>query len=428
MEEFDLMAEGSALERRKKLVETMMKQTQEAEARTSTQENGGILTVIGDLLRKRKAEGMSKQLDADTSAYQQKYGEQLNRELGSYLDTRQGRPATGNELPDGQVGPAIPQPAIQADPRKAVMQALASRLPELQKMGQTEFSQLGKQAEVKQHVVGDALIASDGVNPGKVLYKGEPKPKDQWSDIMQVGTGPDGKPIMGQRNTATGQIHQIGANGQTINIDTKGEGFALQEAGKVLQGARQQMITAQNQIDAATRVYELSKDPQLISGTFAEPTMFLSALGSKLGLNGPDAAAKTQAMMTDLAANALARGQEMKGSFSDADIKFLKEASAGSINLTPEVMRQIAALSFAASHNTILEANKQFDSASSIPGVDPIARLFPRPALRYQNIDPERLKDDEQTGRMKYISPLTSPSAAQPKGPKRISMADFLGS
>lgn len=415
MDTFDPTLQTETLERQKAIIDAMQAQELQKRGRRS-----GLAGLAADYFgreedAKQKADYAQAQQD-----YQTNYSKRLGQEADQYLTTSQGAPGQ-YELPEGQAGPQIP--ATPANPREAVIRAMTSRLPEMQAIGQAGMKNIGKPREMKEHVIGDTLIVSDGQGGARVVGSYN---KADWKEETRTV---DGKVMQGQRNEKTGEWKPLSAGGQTINIGEKQDAALLEPGMKILDKARSAILGEQKNLATAERIYQLSQDPQLISGPGATPLGYLSAIGAKLGLNGPEAAAKTQAMLTDLAGNALARGQEMKGSFSDADIKFLQDVTAGRIEASPEVMREVAALAYTTAHNAILENQKQYSgTAEASDQLRRAAGMYPMPAIKHKNLDPKLFTDEEGTGRMRYASPLRQQApAGAAGGKKRMTSTEFLG-
>lgn len=405
---FDLIQQGNELARRRKLVEAMQASAmKDSELAGSGQ--GNILHALTGWLGEGRASEKSRALGQEEADYRSRYAEALRGEADRYIDTSQGTP--GDVMPAAELGGGPVRPATSGNPREAMIRAMTSQFPEMQELGQASFKTLGKPQEIKQHVVNGQLV--EGVPGGaqRVAWGGPPA-KDEFGPLETI-TGADGKPVQGQYNKRTGEFHVKGGGGQTINVGDKTDAALLSPALEAMKTSRGTILAEQKNLDAAERIYTLSQDPQLISGPGADPLMFLSSVGAKLGFNGPEASAKTQAMLTDLAGNALARGQEMKGSFSDADIKFLQDVTAGRISASPQVMREVAALAYAASHNSILAANQQYSGSANLSeATRKASAMYPMPAIKHKNLDPNLFTDEEGTGRMRYNSVLRKPAAS----------------
>lgn len=430
---FDFQTQQEELARRQKLIDAMMSPQPLQGGQGSS---GAFMNSLGNLVRQYKAKGQQEELTSDTAAFRGNYNQALGNESNQFLDTMNGKPS----IPPAYDGVGPPTPPVAANPREAVIRAMTSQLPEMQAMGKAAFSNLSKPAgdekfgqdykTVKDPATGKSVLVQVGDRGGSRVAPFEPE-STEWGPLQEVGKTPDGKPLMGQQNMRTKELRYAPSGGQTINVDTKGESIALNNLPKVLDGARSQMMTVNKSREAAERIYKLADDPDVITGFGADVVSGFAAAGAKLGLNGPEGVAKTQALFTDLAKSTLDGLQQMKGSSSDKDVTFLQDVTAGKISLTPQVMKQVAGLAFAANHNAMLEANDQYSSAARINGGEPIAAQYPRPRFTYKALDPKNFTEDDN-GRLTYNSPLLQPASKQPgktnaQGRRVMTMDEFLG-
>lgn len=457
MADYDVIGQGEDIVRRRKLLQAMQQQSME----TPITGNTGLGQMLAKLATAYVTSKGQDKLREDDATNRAAYGTQLRGETNNYLDTMQGK--AGQQMDTQQVAALLqrdqaPQLAdpIKANPREAIVRAMTSQLPEMQALGKAGLSNMGKQAispldllklegmspasRVKAalsgnlgdlsgkesvHTVGDRLVRlpSEGAPQVAGDYRA------QYAEPGQVGTDPTtGRPMLGQKELGTGEV-KFAPQGTNVNIDTQGNKFALEQTGKVLEQARAGIMGADQQRQSAERIYNLSKDPQVLQGFGAGVLNGIGGLAAKLGMMGPEGPAKTQALLTEMAGNTLQRGTEMKGSFSDKDVAFLKQVSAGSIDLTPEAIQEVAALTMAASHNAILNSTQQYNSASSVNGAGEIAKLYPIPPRTYSLPDDPSFKTDDY-GRVKYQSPLlVKPSTSKgytAKPGRRMTAAEFL--
>jgi hypothetical protein len=353
MDEYDLTAEGSALARRKQLVDAMLKQSQEADARVSTQENGGVLTVLGDILRKRKAEGMSKQLDTDTSQYQQKYGDQLAHEMRGYFDTANGAPGVPMGPPTENDEMSQPGPT-KGNPREAVLRALSSRLPEMQKLGQGDMTLLRKQSldplellKLSDFDPKSRVTAAQSGDISSLQGKGT----EHVINNQLVKSGPDGAKPVGdfrdtyggtknvngeavQFETSTNKAHQVAnrpAGGVSVLVPGQKAGYekwselAAKTVGDLAEKARSSnnMLTQLNQIEALS-------NSGTMNGPTANPAIWLGQLFSAGGIPMD---AKTQAKLSN--------SQTFENTAADLWLSSMN-ANGGSRGLVKEESERIA--------------------------------------------------------------------------------------
>ena len=446
METYDILAQQEELARRR----LRLDQDQELSARRQNTPNGGGWTGLAGALaaavRGRRAKSAEAEYATDARANKQAYSEQLTHDMTKYADLAGGRPADPTPAVDG-VGPM--RPAQAPDQRAAVMQALLSQMPELRKIGMEGLAGLGKQqgnsaldylklsgdyspesriqaainqdpsrlaAMPKHTVINGQLVTEPGASGAVPRVAGDFR--DQFKTPGQVGTDPStGKPMLGQETLGTGEVKFAPAGTNiSLGIDNVGNKEALGQAGKVMEGARNGIISAQQSFASSERLYSLMSDPQVISGFASNIGLGLASIGSKLGIGGADSAAKTQAAMAEMAQMALKMGEQMKGSFSNQDIIFLKEAASSNINFDAATIKRMAGLVMASSHNAIMTNNDQLESSRKVPGASAISLNYPTPVIKHSipfDTDSKFVPDD-QTGRVTYRD-LSSPAAANAK-------------
>jgi hypothetical protein len=368
----DFSTQQEELLRRQKLVDALW-QGQPLQAGMGT--TGPVWNAVSNLLGKSNAFSQQAQLTQDTANFRKQYSQALGNETNQYMDRMNGKPQ-GDMAADGY-GPQTPP--VAPNPREAVIRAMTSQLPEMQAMGKASMASAMKPQEVKEHVIGDTLVATNG--QGK-LVSSQQFNKAGYGPIEQMGTGSDGKPLFGQRDARTGEV-KFAPAGQTINIDNKGITEVQKDTIPVLKSARETVITAQSGLQAAERVMQLVDDPAVQTGFGASAAMGLAAIGAQLGFNGPEGAAKTQALATEMAAKTLSMTKQLTGSISDKEKPFLEQVVAGKIDFTPQVIKHVAALTYQANHNAIMNATDQYSSAKTIPGMGGAEKLYPLPPLSW---------------------------------------------
>lgn len=451
----DVITQQEQLARRRKLMDAL------TQANLQTPIKGNLSQGLGQLAAKlatayiqNKNEG---QMGQEVSANRAEYGKQLGEGAGKFMDTYNGRsgawsPEQAAQFLGGNDASTVPNvpDTVKADKRRAVVEALTSQLPEIQQLGKQSMAGLQKEQlsqkdilglsgysansklaaalsgnlagltpEQKQHIVnGQVVQAAEG---GPAVASGDFR--DKFNPVGQVGNDANGKPLIGQTAQVTGEA-KFAPAGQTINIDNVGTKDALGQAGEVLKGARSAMIQGQGAFQDANRMYQLASDPQVMTGFGANQAMGMGALAAKLGLMGPDAVAKTQELAANLSKRTLEAGQQMKGSFSDKDIEFLKSVSDGSIALTPQVLKRAAEMSMVAAHNSMMQNRDQINSISTIPGVENLMKLQPMPQFSNAFPNSAMYSPIGDTPYVKYHGGAGSPNA---KGTQKIlSIQEFL--
>ena len=395
----------------------------------------------------------------------QNYSKKLGEGLQTYLSQRVGSPASpdfkaaqpGQTLSAQQAGDLLNNdqnpgpladptaqvgtPAVVANPRAAVVGAMTSRIPELEKIGQLDFQNLLKQqqGEVKD-INGQAVLTfTDGrpavrigdfrspisvnsqlVSPAVADQTGKPRVlgdyRDKFGPVSPVAQPPYGPPIFGQTQPDTGEVKFAPGN-STFAPDSAALKDSLGQAGGVLKEARQELIDSVAAVNEGQRLMALAKDPSVISGFAADKILGLSSLATKLGLTGPDATMKTQALISTMAKRTLDASQKLGGPKSDRDILFLQDVVDGKLALTPQVIQEAAGLAIAAAHNQALNAVQQHSSAHTIPGVaERIAPLYPLPpfTLNAMNSDFEEIAPNSD--RYRYKSKIVGGATQAGKG------------
>lgn len=440
---FDLTGAQEQLDQKRQLAEMLM-------GRANTPAQGqmvsghyvspGLLGAVSPLINAFLAKKVQGDVRSGGEELRGKYNSMLSDGLEKYFATREGAPAVPlvGPMPADPSNPNMGQISgnlteeVAPDPRKAAIQALTSGVAPLQQLGQMDLQNIGKNSLTPIEMLKLAgegkftpestVAAATALDPRQL--KGAPKKEDNWTDPYEMRIG--GRPLLVRRNLKNNEVVAI-SGGQTINIDTQGNRAAIENSVKLLGPLREQMQTSRGMLETSSRILQLSKDPQVIQGFGAGVGVGVSSLAAKLGFTGPDAAAKTQALMKDMATNALEAGQKMKGSFSDADILFLKEASAGNINLTPEAIQHAAGLAMMAGHNTLMDSMNQFEEVRKTPGAEAIANQYPRPRIGKYSL-PKDLFDVDSGNYATFRSPLQQPTApvgAAPKAGQRIKFEDM---
>lgn len=396
MSDFDFTTQQEELIRRQKLIDAL---TQGQPMQGGQGSSGAFWNSLNNGIGQLKAKGMQEQLTADTAAFRGKYGEALGRESNQFLDTANGKPP----VPAGGDGVGPPVPAVQPNPREAVIRAMTSQLPEMQAMGKAAFSNLSKPTAIEKFghdpktVVGPdgkpTLIVMGDQGTAKQVQGYEPD-HSEWSPLQELGKGSNGQPVMGWVNKRTNEPKPL-SQGQVINnnLDMKGTSEVQKEVLPALKSARETILNAQSNLQAAQRVMGLIDDPQVQSGFGSSVMNGLGSLGASLGFNGSEGVAKTQALATEMAAKTLSQTKQLTGAISDKEKPFLEQVVAGKIDFTPQVIKHVAALAIQANHNAVMEATTQHESASKVTGMEEAAKVYPLPKAVW-NVPQKNGQDD----------------------------------
>lgn len=389
--------ENDQLQQRQMLMKAMMQQ-----GLAGPQGNvQSPLAAIAPALQLFLAQKLGQQNSLEAAKLREADQAGTQKDLASFLQQYKGAP--GQTLTDGQasalmndnVDPQAKGPLaepVQANPHAAILGALSSRYPTVQAVGQAELPKFLATANAQpKFAYHDGAILREDPGASVPVKVGTTKTPEKW-ELQDMVNPADGKTYKVRVNTATNKPENIlPGGGTTVNV---GEGTAETAAAKayggkvpdILEKSSQAVQAAQSQVDAADRTLAAVKDT-VVSGFGANFELGAKALAKKFGWDDKDAVANTQTMMTDMSKRTLDAGQQMKGSFSDNDIIFLKEVSGGSITLTPEAMQRVAALAKLAAHNQGLQALRQYEGAANGPGGSIAQAGFPRPEIGWQ-MDP----------------------------------------
>lgn len=425
----DFAAESEAQARRRKLLEAMQAQSMQTPIVGDTG-LGQMLAKLATAYVQKKT-GETQEVESKTLA--QARQADLAQNLGAYMDMRQGRP--GQVLDDQQAAALMEHdqmPAgglaepVKADPRQAILRAMASQHPELQAVGKAELTNMGKAKEATPMFAPDGtLIRVGSAGSPEVLgkYAKPEKPGDQYSEPYMV-QGSSG-PILVQKNLTTNRREVVDKAPkttitQTLDTGSKGATKAAEALGgkvpEVLSGAVETVSKAQAGIQNAQRMMELASSPEVLAGFASAPALFLGNLSAKLGLTGPNAAAQTQALLSSMASETLNNVKKLPGPLSEKELPFLERASTGQLEFTPEVLQHLAGISIAANNNALLDAMKQYSGTLAVPGAEVGAQMYPMPRIQY-SLDPELFGEQGQTGRVHYNRALPGLPGAAGQGP-----------
>jgi hypothetical protein len=308
-----------------------------------------------------------------------------------------------------------------SDPQAAQQYGMSSSNPMVRAFTEQIMKRRHESAQNAGKVLGDygdPSAAMDALRTDTVPSGYQPKPLP----ALRLGQipGPNGPLNYGVTQNRKGEQSIHGLGGQTINVDSKvdlkGKSVALEHQPKVLETARQTALDALEGRRQAEQIMTLAKDPSVISGFGANPQLGLAALAAKMGWAPNEAPAKTQALMSGIAAQTLEASKELKGAISEKEKPFLEEAKAGRIAYTPEALQHLAGISMALNHNRYLNAVQQYNSALTVEGGEETGKLFPMPQMGVYNMPKEQFPETVN-GRVRFNSPLVAPQAAPPQKP-----------
>jgi hypothetical protein len=399
MDDTDLMTQAADLQRRRRVQEAMLARA-EASSNRAASGDGDILDALLGWKTRRSAEASGGELTQLEQAHRQRYNQQLAKESESYLDLAQGRP--GEVMTTDQADALLNrdeniqlQDEVKANPRQAVIRAMTSQLPEMQNLGKTAFSQLGKQ-EKPEFVQGHdgtliELPATRGGTPRVAGNYGKPEKvekADSFGPLEVVGRDAKGNPIQGQKNLKTGKFEYApGGAGQTIHVNatTAAQKQGLNEWSKIAaETVKDLTATARSSVKMLGQLAQVEKLSD--SGTFNGPTangaIWLGQLAKAAGVPvSADTSARLQNSETfgNTAADLWLQSMNANGG-SRGLVKEESERIAANLPAllqTPQGRKQIVAVMRQAAQQNIEDAQRSnIEYANALQTQDPSKFTF----------------------------------------------------
>lgn len=320
------------------------------------------------------------------------------------------------------------------DKNQAIAQLMASKNPMLRAMAAEQAKIAREQAEKEAARRAEAAkeaaklrgefgdlagaettLRDTNINPNR------PVPSPRAPEFTEQITS-DGKKLPSVTNydlrgKATGAFGPAGTN-VTVQNDLRQANAATEafgkESPKVLREAREGAQKAIQGLESSERILDILKDPAVMTGSFAEPRLFVAKVGDLLGFRGPEGIGQTQSLMSELASQTLAQVRRLPGAITEKERPFLEMAAAGKLDYTPEAMRRLAEIAQVAAHNELMDLVGQYDSTAALPGVGENAKMFPFPRGWKFKPNPETMEPqgkDSDRWRMK-------PTALGQPGPR----------
>jgi len=381
----------------------------------------------------------SKGLDKDSAASTDRYQKGLAEAMTNYMDTKQGRveemPNHGPMQDGSAMQGTMQQQTVNADPRKAMVEALSSQYKPLQTIGMADMAAAGKadktmsqkdwlslsgydkksqvaaamaddptllRGEGKSHVINGQLVREES--------DGSAKPTgdfgDEFENLGVVGTGPDGKPIMGQRDKRSGKISYAPGGGTTINVDAGGKG-----AGAFAKGAAEATVkkieASAEAAKKAQQSYEIFSNAatqidKVKGGTGAELILAGKKLAQQLGAPIDDSITATEQIVAALGQAVLDNSKQLGtgNGFTDKDREFLQNIVMAKIPLDEKSLRRAVDLGLAGALNTMRNHEDLINKSTKIEGADAATLdVFRVPVSRF-NLDADRFDFDPKSNRI----------------------------
>lgn len=456
---FNYQAELSALQSKQKLAEAMRQATMTGQLRTG----GGLGGLVTALMRPGQLDRMEREnLDAQ-AALQDRYKTELGNELQNYLTTREGRGEnmfSPQEIAAAGGAAGVPQlserPAVPGDPRKAAVGAFASQFPQLQELGKTDLTAMGKNAltvkdvmgfsgadpktkilaaqmlamgysdaqvmallrpELKEHVVnGQILRANDGGGYGTVADA-----RGRFGSVGPVAYGPNG-PIYGQANQGTGEV-KFAPAGMNLNVNTAqkaGDAFGVEVARNRAGELKESYKNAQSAVKSLSALDDAKQqlDAGIKSGSLASLDLALGKLGETFGITRDATNANTEVYAAAIA-NQVAQYIRNLGTgtaVSDNDLRFALRAVGGDPATSAAALREILGMAKVAATNVLFEHQRIYDAQKGATGVLPQdIETFHVPF----SVSGDGMQYNPLSGRMAYIKPRGAVSTKPGAAPSR---------
>lgn len=390
---YDYEAQKASLDRRRRIAEAMQMQSMQPLQGNNLHWTSGLAQILGAVAGQR---GQARAA-AEEAELGQRYRKDLASGVQSFMDTSQGQPESFSQ--EGFAG----SPAVAANPRKAVLDAIASNHPVVQQLGMSQLAQMGKREglsqkdilslggydprsklaaamagdigklspEAKEHVVGGQIVRQgEGGRYGSVGDF-----REQFSPVGEVAQGPSG-PIFGQRDLATGKVAFAPGGGVTVNTgDKAGVAFEKGLAGarvKALETSFEKAQAAQTSLDSLNAARQ-DFASGIKSGAPAEIALGLSKWGKALGFEADPAVANTEAFRSNMAQQVLSSVKALGSGtgISNADRDYAEKAAGGSITLDDQAMYRLMNIQQAAAANTIVGHKALLAKAGRSSGANP---------------------------------------------------------
>lgn len=286
------------------------------------------------------------------------------------------------------------------DKKAAIAKALASNNPMLRALAQAQEKAM---IEAEQKALDRANTRANAIVP----VMGDRGMISEAAEVARTGNVPQGiqapapvPPVFGETTLPSGktvpttvntnlkgqQTGTMGAQGNETKIilpsqqqETAAAKAFGEDSPKVLKETRASAEKAIQGLESSGRILSILKDPEVMTGAFAEPRLLLAKVGNLLGITGPEAIGQTQSLMSELANQTLAQVRRLPGAITEKERPFLEMAAAGKLDYTPEAMRRLAEIAQIASHNELIGLKEQYDSATRLPGVAENSGMYPFP-------------------------------------------------
>lgn len=374
----DLAAQQSQIDLRRGMVNALMqsgltpKQGQMVGGRfIGPSKFSGLL----DIAKVLGGQYMNKGLDQQQQAIGEQYNTRMAEGLEKFLRTRNGVP--GETMTDQQAAdlmgndqaPTLREP-VQADPKRAMLEAMTSGIGPLQQIGQMELQALLRKKEFDPAMIKEAGGQFYDFSSGKpVLVGGNEYGSTERIDGDLYQRGPGGKLLkLDNAPKVTTNVQNLPpAAGLKKYQEALGESLA--PGGKSRLGAEQ----AQEGLTASVEALQSLNDGARMG--IAQPAMqVVRKFGQELGIQNA-ATAPTDALSAALKQSVFKDLGGLGAQISDADRKFVTEFS-GDLATDQAALKRMLAIRIASQIKKVSQHNKQaqaFGASVGDPGFEAVA-------------------------------------------------------
>lgn len=402
-EDSSLQSQASSLEGRKKLMQAL----HQAALKGNYQNNATApYELLGNLATMWITNNAQQKQQVQEAELARKMQQDLMGSATAYMDRRDGK--AGETMSDEQTAalmgqdqaPQLAEP-VKADPRAALVQAMASQHPELQRMAQLDAQMLMKKKEgpgFKDHTVDGRVVRVYDDGRAQELTQ---KEKDQWEDGTMINPA-TGKTEAIQRNKATGQVKtpfgggtNVTVGGATTVFDKKQDEYMAKETSEIAKKARNDVVDSVSALKNSQQLLGLLDKGELFTGAGAEIKLNVARVASALGVKDYDEKiGDTQAVISQLANATLDTVKRLPGAITEKERPFLEQAAAGQITWTPETLKRLALVNQAMQHNYMLQSMNDYRNSNDRMG--DYKGLHSMPTFSYKA--DSRLQYDPETG------------------------------
>ena len=420
-EDTSLGSQASSINSRKKLMQALQDMAMKGNYRNANTAPYELLANLGTMYMNKMA---SEKFAGQEAELAKKQRADIIGSATAYMDRRDGK--AGETMSDEQANALMNNDqnvqvadGMAADPRGALIQAMSSQHPELQKMAAMDAQMMMKAKqprEAKYHTLGDKIYGEDGQGGLKEAVH-NPKPEKSYTqETIMI----DNKPVLVNREKGSNQVSAIGSGGTNVNVnsstnfDKKQDEFMAKETSEIAKKARNDVESSVGALKNSQNLLKLLDSGDMFTGAGAEIKLNVARVASALGMKDYDPKiTNTQAVVSQLANATLDTVKRLPGAITEKERPFLEQAAAGQITWTPETLQRLALINQAAQHNSVLQSMNDYRNANDRMG--DYKNLHAMPTFNYK-MDP-RLQYNEETGQASLKDEWSGPATMAPGSP-----------